>query len=598
MMLEHNQGARRNGSARERTGREAGEIEERDAACNLLAHRLWDKEANKLRDASLGHPLIQPKGWAAIGVRRKQAPLPLEMKIRREQRGDAIETEGEHTARFWLRVVGDEGQSLLREHMAAFAERIWFMKMLLIAPTLELWRRRQTRGLALAIQLCLIAAVLLVWTPLLVARVLLVTSQLGLGLVQSNSGSVSYYLSAAVERPTNQFVSAFMQASANIEASDLHTYHFSSSRVEISTLALARAAVGAAAPTPAFLLDGEEASRLTTDLRVVEGRLPAPAVGVLEVVVTKASADQLHLALGAALPITALAGEPPLVRVVGIVQTVGTVFPTNRAAFDPANQDSVWNHAQSHPLDYVLTSDEAIGTYAYNWAQIASVQLFYSQSSGNTPLPSSENPLWQAWWVGTTEYARMDAQDLTAFLSHAVPDPTMRLNQLLGVPALAKPTGFVSADTSAGFYQGNADYTDQVSHTLLSVWLFAAIVAGLLVGVLGPVTGQLVLRQQELLAAWRDRGASRRRVVGALAMQALALAGLALLAGGLLALLVARSVVAALLPGPARPVVDTLVGGLFDAGLGVAGGIAAALTVLVAVLVMLRATSHNTEALG
>jgi hypothetical protein len=33
---------------------------------------------------------------------------------------DAIKTEGEHTARFWLRVVGDEGKSLLREHMAAF----------------------------------------------------------------------------------------------------------------------------------------------------------------------------------------------------------------------------------------------------------------------------------------------------------------------------------------------------------------------------------------------------------------------------------------------------------------------------------------------
>ncbi len=124
----------------------------------------------------------------------------------RDHYGDAIETEGEQSARFWLRVVGDEGKSLLREHLAAFAERLSLMKMLLIAPTLELWRRRQTRGRALAIQLCLIAAVLLVWTPLLVARVLLVTSQLGLGLAQSNSGSVSYYLSAEVERPTNQFV--------------------------------------------------------------------------------------------------------------------------------------------------------------------------------------------------------------------------------------------------------------------------------------------------------------------------------------------------------------------------------------------------------
>lgn len=473
------------------------------------------------------------------------------------------------------------------------------MKMLLIAPTLGLWRRRQTRGLALVTQLCLIAAVLLVWTPLLVGRVLLVTSQLGLGLVQSNSGSVSYYLSAEVERPTNQFVSAFTQATANIAASDLHAYHFSSSRVEISTLALALTAVGAsAAPTPAFLLDSEEASRLATDLRVVEGRLPVPAVGVLEVVVTKASADRLHLVLGAALPITALAGkQAPLVRVVGIVQTVGTVFPTNRTGFDPANQDSVWNYAQSHPLDYVLTSDEAIGTYAYDWAQIASVQQFFSRSSGSTPLPPSENPLWQAWWIGTTEYARMDAQDLTAFLSHDVPDPSMRLNQLLGVSPLAKLSGFASAGTSAGFYQGNADYTDQVSYTLLSVWILAIIVACVLLGVLGPVTGGLAERQQELLAAWRDRGASRRRGVFALAIQALALAGLALLAGGLLAMLAARSVTAALLPGPARPVVDTLVGGPFDSRLGVAGGIAAALTVLVAVLVMLRATSHA-ETLG
>jgi hypothetical protein len=518
----------------------------------------------------------------------------------RDHYGDAIETEREHTARFWLRVVGDEGKSLLREHLAAFAERIWSMKMLFVTPTLELWRRRQTRGLTLAIQLCLIVAVLLVWTPLLVARVLLVTSQLGLGLVQSNSGSVSYYLSTQVERPTNQFVSAFRQATANIAASDLHAYHFRSSRVEISTLALERAAGGAsAAPTSAFLLDGEEASRLATDLRVVEGRLPVPAVGVLEVVVTQASADQLHLALGAALPITALAGEsPPLVRVVGIVQTVGTGFPTNRAGFDPANQDSVWNYAQFHPLDYVLTSSEAIGTYAYDWAHIASVQQFFSRSSGNTPLPPSENPLWQAWWIGTTEYARMDAKNLTAFLSHAVPDPTMHLNQLLGGPPLAQQTGFALAGTSAGFYQGNADYTDQVSYTLLFAWILAIIVTGLLVVLLYPVTGRLAERQQELLAAWRDRGASRGRFVGALAMQALALAGLALLAGGLLAMLVARAVTAALLPGPARPVVDTLVGGPFDAGLGVAGGIAAALTLLVAVLVMLRATSHDAEAFG
>ena len=237
----------------------------------------------------------------------------------------------------------------------------------------------------------------------------------------------------------------------------------------------------------------------------------------------------------------------------------------------------MWNYAQSHPLELRPHQRRGhIGTYAYDWARdhIGAAVLF--TIFGVFHLAAERDFARQAWWVGTTEYARMDAKDLTAFLSHAVPDPSMRLNHLLGVPPLAKPTGFVSADTSAGFYQGNADYTDQVAYTLLFVWILDIIVASVLVVLLYPVTGRLAERQQELLAAWRDRGASRGRVVGALAMQAFTLAGLALLAGGLLTMLVARFVVAALLPGPARLVVDTLVGGPFDAGLGMTGGIAAA----------------------
>jgi hypothetical protein len=498
----------------------------------------------------------------------------------RDHYRDAVEGRGESEACYWLSVVGDEGKSIVREHLASLAERSWLMQTILTAP-FEVWRRRQTRRLALVTQLYLIVAVLLVWTPCLVGRVLLVTSDHG--LMQSPSGGVSYNLSVGVERPTTQFVSAFMQATANIAAHDLQAYHFRSSLVEFSTFPLARAAVGGpAAPTPPFLLDGESAARLTTDLRVIEGRLPVPEVGVLEVVVTPTTADQLHLALGAALPITTLSGKPaPLVRVVGIVQAVGAVFPTNRATFDPDNPDGVWYWAQSHPLDNVLTSDEAIGAYTYDWAQIASLPWF-SSSSDNLPL-------WQAWWVGTTEYAQMDAQYLNAFVSHAVPDPTRHLNQLLGTPPLAKPTGFVPAYTTAQFYKGNTEPTDQVLHGVLSAWIFAIPVAGGLVYSLWLVTSRLALLQPSLIAARRDRGASHRRVGGVLAMQALALAGQALLAGGLLALLVARSIAASLLPVPVWPVVDTLVGSPFDTSPGLAGGIAVVLLSLAAVLVMLCA---------
>jgi hypothetical protein len=530
----------------------------------------------------------------------------------RDHYHDAVEQRGVPESWFWLEVVRDAGPSVVREHLAALVEGICSMRTVLAAP-LWVWRRRQTRRLALLTQLCLLAAVLLVWTPLLVGQVLLATAQHG--LLHAHAGMVSYSIGAAVERPTTQFVSAFTQATTDIAAHELRAYHFRSSHVEFSTLPLALAAVGVSASgtsaaTPACLLDGEPAARLATDLRVVAGRLPMPATGVLEVVVTPATADRLHLALGTSLPITAIAGQQaPIVRVVGIVQTLGSVFPTNRATFDPANQDMVLGYAQSHPLDYVLTSTEAIGTYAYDWAQIETVEPFYSQASGPNPVPPSENPaLWQAWWIGTTDYARMDAQALTAFVSHRAPDPSPRLNQLLtllGAPALARQAGFAPGGTWAGFYEGNADDEDATVQSTLAVWVLAGLVAMLLVRLLWPLACQLVERQQPLLAELRDRGdrdrerdreISRGRVAigGALALQALAPATLALLAGGLLALLLARLVTVALLPAPVRPVVDTLVSGPLDTGYGFgqAGGIAAVVLTMAAVLVMLLAMRY------
>jgi hypothetical protein len=167
----------------------------------------------------------------------------------------AVERRGEPESWFWLEVVWDEGKSVVREHLAALEGRIWLMRTVLAAP-LWTWRRRHPRRLAVLTQLCLIAAVLLVWTPLLVGRVMLASAQHG--LLHARSGAVSYGIGAAVGRPTNQFIAAFRQVTDDIADHDLRALHFSSSRVELSTLPLALAAVrasGTSAATPAFLLD-------------------------------------------------------------------------------------------------------------------------------------------------------------------------------------------------------------------------------------------------------------------------------------------------------------------------------------------------------
>jgi hypothetical protein len=68
MMLEHEEASK---ARRERKGREAGEIEERDEACTLLAYHIQDHQTSQLPGASLGHPLIQPEGPGSVPIREQ-----------------------------------------------------------------------------------------------------------------------------------------------------------------------------------------------------------------------------------------------------------------------------------------------------------------------------------------------------------------------------------------------------------------------------------------------------------------------------------------------------------------------------------------------
>lgn len=225
------------------------------------------------------------------------------------------------------------------------------------------------------------------------------------------------------------------------------------------------------------------------------------------------------------------------------------------------------------------------------------MQTFYDGGGPQAkPLPPSANPpLWQAWWIATADFSQMSAQDLNAFLLNTLPDPSVRLNHLLSERQLSQQTGFVAAETTGLFFQGDnfGDYQNNILFGLFMGWLFSAFVAGLAVFALKRVAGALAERQQPVITALRERGAGRIRVVAALAVQAFVMASVSFFVGGLLADKTVPLVAAALVPTLAKPEIGVLVGGPFDAGLGATGGIVAALTVLVAVLVMVRATSHE-----
>ena len=57
---------------RQGKGREAGQFQERNEACNLLALHIQDHQAKELRDVCLRLPPVEPESRSAIGVPRKR----------------------------------------------------------------------------------------------------------------------------------------------------------------------------------------------------------------------------------------------------------------------------------------------------------------------------------------------------------------------------------------------------------------------------------------------------------------------------------------------------------------------------------------------
>jgi hypothetical protein len=105
---------------------------------------------------------------------------------------DAIETEGESELRFWFGVAGDEGKSLVREHIAALREEVNYMKQ---------WTFAATLGILLlgGMFACMVAYLTLAY-PFGDWRILLIPSLLG-GLflfVKGASGWVTKLLTLAI----------------------------------------------------------------------------------------------------------------------------------------------------------------------------------------------------------------------------------------------------------------------------------------------------------------------------------------------------------------------------------------------------------------
>ncbi|HEX6796487.1 MAG TPA: FtsX-like permease family protein [Ktedonobacterales bacterium] len=478
-----------------------------------------------------------------------------------------------------------------------------------VALPLGLWRLKRMWGLLLVAQLGMIAAVLLVCTVPVFARV-----AVGAGFqaaLAAHPGTATFYAHASTNRPAQQLVDSYAQRVDGIRDGALHAYHVGQPLLELDTIpltlpssltapagdvgaygvrpqAMPLGALGGGAGLGGISLGGAPAQSLASDLRVTHGHLPQPVPDALEVVVGTATAAQLHLALGDTLPLSTQAGaQAPVVRVVGIVTLAATTF---NYPLDPQT-----GGGPNGPTTYywAVTSNEAILAYTYDWSQISQA------------IPAGAGPsqaTWDITWTAPMDLSHLSAQDLGAILDGNPQSLNYQLIQLMnggsGANGSAAPgntqQGFASDSTFAEspLFDMLYSYQRRLVGAQILAGLLLADVLGLVLIFLARMASMLVERQEPLIALLRSRGASRGQIFGAFAVQTLLLGVVGLVVGAALALPAARIVSSALLPASERDTLSILDGNLVAVSTGAAIAALAVATVLV--LAMLRAIGRAT----
>lgn len=447
------------------------------------------------------------------------------------------------------------------------------------------WIRRSWPLLLLA-QLGLIATVVLTWAVPLSGEIAVVSGYAG--QVARTPYLSTYYATVNIATPDARFVAAFEQGIESLRTSSFGYLHLTAPRVVVSS----NPVISAIPSAPAVVFDGDPAASLPDDVRMVQGRLPQPSADVLEVALTASVAKDYHLTVGDALPFNA--DPAPNVRVVGIVAPAGATFPVDRAILTVYENDPIRYYAQSNPVDSVLTSNEAIETYAYNWSRVPLAQLVGPGCSGpHHPIGPEcfvKTP-WLVKWIAQSQTPHMSVRDLNYLFYAEKPDYPAIINTILRTadPTAIEHAGLAQRETGWQAIRGDeiGDYQDGAMFSIIVAWIALALVLWLILLALAPVVRALA--RLSVQRAARDHGISRPRMARAFLAQLGIMTVVAFAAGGAVVqpvvLLLARAL---LLPHEQVPG-DALSGGPASSMYMLVGGVSAGFVLVVAFAALWRA---------
>ena len=269
-----------------------------------------------------------------------------------------------------------------------------------------------------------------------------------------------------------------------------------------------------------------EVSSAASHLTLITGRLPRSSAKSLEIAVTPATAEMLHSNVGDTLHTQ-----------LNFTDIYNTIYPQILdlhlvGLFTPAGgSDAFWHGDDFAPYAYTATPHLYAlvpnATLLNTLARLSAVAASHYRTFVSTP---------DIIWYYHLDSARISIDDLNTLLTGIQQVQVDNANN----PHLTQDPYLEQTQTYLPSPEALTGLSERISVILFPVVSLAIMILGLIFFFIGMMVNLLVERQGEAIALLRSRGASRRQVLGALLLQGLLLAALALLAGLTLAFWLVR----------------------------------------------------------
>jgi putative ABC transport system permease protein len=397
------------------------------------------------------------------------------------------------------------------------SSRSWFSPAL----TLAVWRLRATWRMLLVTGLGMLAAVVLICTVPLYVQVALTA---GLqGVLTATPQDAELNVNAEAKTLTTESVAEETREFTAVIQQNLRAYLTNTSEFFIQMPPLSDAALD---PANQIVLTGTALTQAASHLTLSQGRLPQMGSDALEVALTPETATALGVHVGDTLPL--LFQFPTLNGAVTETLAFHVV-----GLFHPSPRDLFWHGNTFEP--------EALGPFINYPALMSSDALVTTltrlalkdQDSDGIVLTDAAS----LNWYYHLNPPQIDSTQLDDVIAQIALTQTYLDNRAAGESAYLISLRLLGPAVEAfGASSTLTRFRDRVAVIRIPVGILALQMGGLVLFFASLMAELLIEQQTEAIAILRSRGASRRQILGSLAVQSAGLAALALILGPLLAL--------------------------------------------------------------